>query len=406
VLAPTGRDGHAGFLLVAPVALRGAMVDQTRPCSSSATPVTSVTSAAVPTPESVQPTNRPTIQSTHRPTIQSTIQPTTLADDEAVVFVDGVPRRYQGLDPDTDYDLDGVVFRTLPRRGELLCRVTTVNDVHFGETLCGELDWFPDGPVFSVADGETPYPEVMNRGAVAEMAAIGPDAVVVKGDLTSHGTEEEYEQFLAAYVPTFGDRLHHVRGNHDAYHGQTFADHAPLSIELPGVRLAVIDTVLPGRSGGQVSSAMLAWLDELAQRDDDRPLLVFGHHPVWDVTSGSRDDVFGVNPDDSKRLVELVARRPAIVGYFAGHTHRNRVQRFASTAGVPWVEVACVKDFPGTWAEYRVFDGGILQVHHRISTPEALAWSERTKVMFSGLYEQYAFGASSERNFEIRHRPR
>ena len=88
---------------------------------------------------------------------------------------------------------------------------------------------------------------------------------------------------------------------------------------------------------------------------------------------------FGINPDDSERLVAVFARRPSLVGYFAGHTHRNRVRRFAATGAVPWVEVACVKDFPGTWAEYRVFEGGIIQVHRRISTPEALAWSERCR---------------------------
>ena len=71
------------------------------------------------------------------------------------------------------------------------------------------------------------------------------------------------------------------------------------------------------------------------------------------TTSGTRapaprpDDYFGIHPDDSERLVDVVARHPAIVGYFAGHTHRNRVRRFAATGDRPWVEVACVKDFPG-----------------------------------------------------------
>ena len=39
----------------------------------------------------------------------------------------------------------------------------------------------------------------------------------------------------------------------------------------------------------------------------------------------------------------------------------------------PFVEVACVKDYPGSWAEYRVFEGGVLQVHRRISTPFSFA---------------------------------
>jgi 3',5'-cyclic-AMP phosphodiesterase len=96
-----------------------------------------------------------------------------------------------------------------------------------------------------------------------------------------------------------------------------------------------------------------------------------------------------------------VARRPRIVGYFAGHTHRNRVRRFSATGDVPWVEVACVKDFPGAWAEYRVYEGGILQVFRRISAPDALAWSEKTRDMYAGLYEVYAFGALADRCFPI-----
>ena len=97
----------------------------------------------------------------------------------------------------------------------------------------------------------------------------------------------------------------------------------------------------------------------------------------------------------------VVARRPRIVGYFAGHTHRNRVRRFSATGDVPWVEVACVKDFPGAWAEYRVYEGGILQVFRRISAPDALAWSHKTRDMYGGLYEMYAFGTIEDRCFPI-----
>ena len=54
------------------------------------------------------------------------------------------------------------------------------------------------------------------------MRAAGLDAVVVKGDLTSDGTDEEFDSVRTrATAPPFGDRLHVVRGNHDAYRGQT-----------------------------------------------------------------------------------------------------------------------------------------------------------------------------------------
>lgn len=330
---------------------------------------------------------------------------TTVGDDFAVVFWGAEWKRYDGLAADTDHSYDGVSFRTLPRPGgERLATVATVNDVHFGETVCGIEESLPNsGPVFSSEPGEPPYPETMNGAAVEEMLAVSPDAVVVKGDLTADGTEDEYQAFLRCYHSAFGDRLHHVRGNHDAYRHQSFAPEGPRDIRLPGATLAVLDTTVPGSERGAVPADQLAWLDEVAREAaDEMPVLVFGHHHVWDPASRSRPETyFGVNPDDSERLVELAARRPALAGYFAGHTHRNRVRRFATTGPMPWVEVACVKDFPGVWSEYRIFEGGVLQITHRIRRADALAWSERTRVMFGGLYEGYAFGSLSDRCFSV-----
>ncbi|MGH9164104.1 MAG: metallophosphoesterase family protein [Acidimicrobiales bacterium] len=328
---------------------------------------------------------------------------TTVADDEAVFHIDGEAVRHTGLEPDTDYQRHGVAFRTLPRPpGARLATVATVNDVHFGETECGVLEGLAVGPVLRSEPGQAPYPDTMNAAAVAEISAIRPDAVVAKGDLTSKGSTAEFEAFLACYGPAFGDRLHYVRGNHDAYGGQRLAaDHAPFSVELPGVTLAVMDTVVDGRSGGQVSAGQLEWLDELGARAD-RPVLVIGHHHVWMASTANRPmEHFGIKPDDSEALAAVVARRPALVAYLSGHTHRNRVRRNPATGEVPWIEVACVKDFPGSWAEYRIFEGGILQVHRRLSSPEALAWSERTRVMFAGLYQAYAFGRLSDRCLPI-----
>jgi Icc protein len=77
------------------------------------------------------------------------------------------------------------------------------------------------------------------------------------------------------------------------------------------------------------------------------------------------------------------------------------VRRFAATGEVPYAEVASAKDFPGSWAEYRVFEGGVLQVHRRTSTPAALAWSELCRSLFWGMYPEYAFGKLADRCFAI-----
>jgi predicted phosphodiesterase len=322
---------------------------------------------------------------------------TTVGPDFAVVHEGTETSRYEELEPDTAYELGGFSFRTLPARGELLCRFATVNDVHFGEVECGVLDGIDLGPVFRTPPGEDPYPEVMNRGAVEEIQAITPMAVAAKGDLTTTGALDEFARFEEVYGGAFGDRLVTVRGNHDAKPGATFGAVPVQDVELPGVHLAVLDTSVEDEAGGALSTEQMAWLDDLAATSAE-PVLVLGHHHVWSPDSNERPAAyFGVNPDDSERLVEVVARRPSIVGYLAGHTHRNRVRTIRATGSVPWVEVSCVKDYPGAWAEYRVYEGGIVQILHRISTPEALAWTEQTRHMFAGTYHDYAFGDLADR---------
>ena len=190
-----------------------------------------------------------------------------------------------------------------------------------------------------------------------------------------------------------------MRGNHDAMVSDQIAVNAPRTIELAGVTLALLDTVRPGSEQGRITPDQLDWLDDVAA-DSSSPVLVFGHHHPWDPSSSERSEhYFGINPDDSEALCAVITRRESIAGYFAGHTHRNRVRRFDAARGVPIVEIACVKDYPGAWAEYRVHEGGYTQLARRIATPAAMAWTEETRAMFAGLYRDYALGRQSDRCF-------
>ena len=69
---------------------------------------------------------------------------------------------------------------------------------------CGVIAGLDLGPVLHAESGRPPYPLVMNQAAVAEIKVISPDAVVAKGDLTSSGTLEQFEQFLRRYGSAFG----------------------------------------------------------------------------------------------------------------------------------------------------------------------------------------------------------
>jgi predicted phosphodiesterase len=321
--------------------------------------------------------------------------------------------RIEDLEPATEYQLrvDGVpasellpaTVTTLDRpSGRLLATIATVNDVHFGEHECGKLGTPEEvGPVFSTPPGETPYWRVMNAGAIAEIQALDPDVVIVKGDLTNLGTDEEYELFVDAYT-RLGDRMHHVRGNHDAMITEHIAP-GHFAIRHDGVTMGVLDTARVGTERGIVPAEQLEWLDALAA-EATGPVFVFGHHHLWDPSSHERSDhYFGVHPDDSEATCAVIARHETIVGYFAGHTHRNRIRHFPQARNVPMVEVACVKDYPGAWAEYRVYEGGYVQIGRRIANDDAMAWTEQTRHMFAGLYRDYALGSLADRSFARKH---
>ena len=92
---------------------------------------------------------------------------------------------------------------------------------------------------------------LFRSAAVAEIAALGADAVIVKGDLTQDGDDAEFAAFEACYRDAFGERLHVVRGNHDSYRGQQeyVGDHW---ITLPGLHVALLDTVTAGMTTGML----------------------------------------------------------------------------------------------------------------------------------------------------------
>ncbi|MGQ0744447.1 MAG: metallophosphoesterase [Acidimicrobiales bacterium] len=322
---------------------------------------------------------------------------TTVSTTHAVFHRQGQAFRLDGLEPGTRYQARGHDFETLARPGgQLLCRVATVNDLHLGETECGRHSALDIGPVLRTEPGDVPYPTLMARAAAAEMAAIAPDAVVAKGDLTDAGAPGDLAAFLDAMAPV-SHRLHWMAGNHDRAPGGRVEGPHVCEVALEGVTLALVDTSVDALAGGRLDGHQLDWLDELGARAD-RPVLIMGHHQPWDPNEcGPEVPYSGMDQTSSIALAEGFGRRDRLVAYLCGHTHRNRVRRLESAGGAAWIEVGSTKDFPGGWAEYQVYEGGILQIFHRTSDPAALAWSERTRGMFAGMFGAYSFGSLSDR---------
>ena len=175
--------------------------------------------------------------------------------------------------------------------------------------------------------GEPPYPERDERGAIAEIEALDPDAVVVKGDLTERRNRRG--------VPGVPRRVHAARPAHAPRarqprrddHRHDCGDRArSRSISRRDARGDRHRS--PGHRARSIPSGQLEWLEDLRRSRQRRCSCSVT------ITRGIRarrernEHYFGINPDDSEALCGVITRCESVAGYFAGHTHRNRVRHF------------------------------------------------------------------------------
>jgi 3',5'-cyclic AMP phosphodiesterase CpdA len=315
-----------------------------------------------------------------------------------------------GLEPATSYD---VVLRgpnrprtlvarltTLPPPpGQLLSRFATVSDCHIGERSIGLLHMFRDPE--PRPPGLAPYPVRCAEAAIAEAVAWGAGLLIAKGDLTYDGEVDEVRDaariLRGASVP-----VEVILGNHDvrgpADVPDVLAAHGlPMSLEprardLPGVRLVLGHSPLPDRHAGALTPADISSLAQLTAETTD-PVVVALHHPPsrWPVQTHYPPSIVW---HDTTRLVDaLAAANPATL-IVAGHTHRNR--RYP-VRGLTVAEVASTKDYPGVWAGYSVYEGGIRQVVYRVADPAAIAWTQVTRRALGGIWGWWSPGRMSDR---------
>jgi 3',5'-cyclic AMP phosphodiesterase CpdA len=183
----------------------------------------------------------------------------------------------------------------------------------------------------------------MAARAVAAVAGLvpAPDCVVVTGDLTDCGLEEEYvvldELLRELTAPVFV-----IPGNHDR-RAALLRVLGPRHVYLPQdgsflqyvigdfpVRLVGVDTVVPGETHGDLCEARLRWLEATLRDGRHRPTLIMMHHPPF-LTGVEAMDALRCRAGDP--LAALVARHPEIERVICGHYHRPITVRWAGTVG-------------------------------------------------------------------------
>lgn len=130
--------------------------------------------------------------------------------------------------------------------------------------------------------------------AVATVNALPrkPDFVVFTGDLT-HTTDDPAErrrrltQFRDIVADLQVKQVHFIPGEHDAAldNGeayQSFFGATHYTFDHKGMHFIALDNVSDPR--GMLGEAQLRWLaGDLAQRERDRPIVVFAHRPLFDL---------------------------------------------------------------------------------------------------------------------------
>jgi 3',5'-cyclic-AMP phosphodiesterase len=186
------------------------------------------------------------------------------------------------------------------------------------------------------------------------------DAVVVTGDLTDDGSEENYRRARHLLEP-LRVPIHVLPGNHDDRRRLREAFDLPGSGEEPvnysvrvgELRLVALDSVVPGRDPGAYDPEQLRWLDEELRRDSEAPTVLAVHHPP--LATGAPDwDAINLEPSDRRALGEVVARHPQIRAILGGHLHRAATAILAGCAVFSGPS-ACLQvrpDFTGNQVEF------------------------------------------------------
>ncbi len=180
------------------------------------------------------------------------------------------------------------------------------------------------------------------RQAIEMLNHLRPDFVVAGGDLISDETEGSYRRLQELLQPLTAP-IHLLMGNHDARAAfrRVFrpldpptSDPVCEAFEVGGLRFLLLDSSLPGKEEGALSTDQLRWLEEELCAHTDQPTWLFLHHQPLPIYVRWLDRLGLTNAEP---FLALVARHPQVATVAYGHVHQARSVRYGGTlfASVP-----------------------------------------------------------------------
>ncbi len=313
----------------------------------------------------------------------------------------------EGLQPDTTYEITLEVAgtrrtcsaRTIsPPPGPELYRFATISDMHLGSDYFGASKRMADR-----AKHPEPFAIRSASDAIGAAATWGAQHLVIKGDAAHHGRPSDFE-LLGIVVDRHANvPMSLLPGNHDtderdmslpatvgkrALRYETHVSH----LDVPGMRIVLGNTTITGRGPGTLRDVGDDLLTAAAESPTSGVMLAI--HQQLQKTDPNRYWPPGIPNSESDSFLDRLDRaRPGAL-VTSGHTHRNRSRHHRSLL---ITEVAATHHWPGVWAGYVVYEGGMRQVVRRIVGPDIIEWHEYSKNAVGSLWGRYAPGTLAQR---------
>jgi 3',5'-cyclic AMP phosphodiesterase CpdA len=172
-----------------------------------------------------------------------------------------------------------------------------------------------------------------------EAARITPAALIVTGDLADGGEPAAYRKLrslIGSFAARLGCEVVWVMGNHDdrAAMRQHLLDEPPSGQPvdrvhlIDGLRVVTLDTSVPGHHHGEVTSAQLAWLEQVLAVPAPSGTVLAMHHPPLPTVA---DLAIAVELRGQQPLARVLAGTD-VRAILAGHLHYSS---FGTFAGIP-----------------------------------------------------------------------
>jgi 3',5'-cyclic AMP phosphodiesterase CpdA len=212
-------------------------------------------------------------------------------------------------------------------------RIVHISDFH--------LPSKPDKQV----NGTFPYENLKKALGEIKRQNPRPDLVVLGGDLFEEGEKADYravfELFDELQLP-----VHTALGNHDHFpmlkktgRAQENAAAGYYSFDQAGQHFVILNSAGTGKPHGRLEEEQLLWLNADLHEHRFKPVLIFVHHPPFDIGIPWLDKIRLLNAESFWEIIPPFASN--ILGVFVSHVHiavacRYRHILLASTPGVCW----------------------------------------------------------------------